>query len=620
MLATMLKQGVAAAVGLTLATPTGAGVAPIQSPPAFAPGDGAVSPAACTPLGFTLTPSSSDRVRSLNVAATPSQSHAPPPPVTLPIDPTRKQDRVEYAAPPPPPPPPPAPPAPMRPPVTSGPVAIPGHVVSGGRLFPPRDATPPDTERYPDAAPNPVKRVSDEPVSTFSIDVDTAAYSNIRRFIAQGVTPPKDAVRVEEMVNYFDYGYGRPASAAEPFAISTVVAASPWSAQPGRQIVHIGLQGYELPAAERRPLNLTFMVDVSGSMNSPDKLALAQQAMNLIIDKLRPEDRVAVTYYAEGAGTTLAPTPGTDKLRLRCAVASLHASGGTAGATGMTNAYQQAEASFGRDKVNRILMFTDGDFNVGVTDDKRLEDYVADKRKTGVYLSVYGFGRGNYQDARMQTLAQAGNGVAAYVDSLDEARRLFGPAFDRGAFPIADDVKIQVEFNPARVSEYRLIGYETRLLNEEDFANDRIDAGEVGSGASVTALYEITPVGGPSQIPERRYDANRPAAAPARSNPSGEIGFVQVRYKAPGATTSQLIQQPITARAAAGPQESTRWALAVAAFGQKLRGDPWMPNTYGWNAIIDQAQGARGDDAYGERAAFVQMVRAAETLPQRRTP
>jgi Ca-activated chloride channel family protein len=480
----------------------------------------------------------------------------------------------------------------------------------------------PDTERYPDATPNPVRRVADEPVSTFSIDVDTASYANVRRFIDEGRAPPPDSVRVEELINYFDYGYDRPTSASQPFAITTAVTGSPWGQ--GRQIVHVALQGYELPEAERRPLNLTFLVDVSGSMGSPDKLALAQKSMNLIIDRLRPQDTVAVTFYAEGAGTRLAPTPGDQKLKLRCAVASLYASGGTAGATGMTNAYDQAQANFARDRVNRILMFTDGDFNVGVTDNLRLEDYVAAKRETGIYLSVYGFGRGNYQDSRMQTIAQAGNGTAAYVDDLNEARRLFGPAFDRGAFPIADDVKIQVEFNPARVSEYRLIGYETRLLNEADFNNDRVDAGEVGSGASVTALYEITPVGGPSQMAERRYPENRNSLGVGGGDPDGEVGFVQVRFKRPGERDSQLMQRVVSNpggdRVSARPPESTRWAIAVAAFGQKLRGDPWLGDGFDWDAVLEQAQGARGDDPYGERAEFVQMVRAAQGLPARAVP
>jgi Ca-activated chloride channel family protein len=618
MLGTALKQGVAAVVGLTLAAPGGvpsAGRAAMPTAPIEA-GDGEATAAACAPLGFDLTRRGSQgRVYG---ASAPPPRPVPPPPATFAEAPAQSEvedivvtasriPNANVAAPAPgyAPPPPPSAPPPPPPPYVAPPLSV-------------------STERYPDATPNPVRRVADEPVSTFSIDVDTAAYSNVRRFISDGTPPPRDAVRVEEMINYFDYGYARPTNRAEPFAVTTAVVASPWS--PGRQIVHIGLQGYELPASERRPLNLTFLVDVSGSMDSPDKLVLAQKAMNLIIDRLRPEDRAAVAYYAEGAGTTLAPTPGDQKLKLRCAVASLYASGGTAGATGMTNAYDQAQAAFGADKVNRILMFTDGDFNVGVTDNKRLEDYVADKRATGVYLSVYGFGRGNYQDARMQTIAQAGNGTAAYVDDLNEARRLFGPQFDKGAFPIADDVKIQVEFNPGRVSEYRLIGYETRLLNEEDFANDRIDAGEVGSGASVTALYEITPVGGPSQIPERRYDGNRPAPAVqwGAGDPDGEVGFVQVRYKLPGQPTSRLIQHVVSNaggdRISAQPPEATRWALAVAAFGQRLRGDPWMAANYDWASILDQAQGARGDDPYGDRAEFVQMIRAADTLSARGEP
>ncbi|HRO32131.1 MAG TPA: VWA domain-containing protein [Brevundimonas sp.] len=584
-----LKSALVMVTALGVGAPAGAISAPAPVPPRVI--DGEATAAACREYGFDLTrPAPSLAMRAMAAPA------------------------VGMAGPPPPPPPPP-PPLPTG---TLNEVVVSGSRIGGATLpRPPGPAVAADTERYPDATPNPVKRVADQPVSTFSIDVDTASYSNVRRFLDSGRAAPRDAVRVEEMINYFDYGYARPESASEPFAVTAVVTPSPWSQ--GRQIVHVGLQGYELPESQRRPLNLTFLVDVSGSMGSADKLDLAKQAMNLIIDRLRPQDTVAVTYYAEGAGTTLAPTPGTDKLRLRCAVASLYASGGTAGATGMTNAYDQAQVNFARDRVNRILMFTDGDFNVGVTDDKRLEDYVADKRGTGVYLSVYGFGRGNYQDARMQAIAQAGNGVAAYVDSLNEARRLFGPAFDRGAFPIADDVKVQVEFNPARVAEWRLIGYETRLLNEEDFANDRIDAGEVGSGASVTALYEITPVGGPTQVPDRRYESARPQAAPgARGN---ELGFVQIRYKLPGQPTSDLIQQPIRYPGAATRSgEATRWALAVAAFGQKLRGDPWMTADYGWDRILDQAQGARGDDPFGDRAEFVQLVRAASALPERRTP
>ncbi|MGV8929804.1 MAG: vWA domain-containing protein [Brevundimonas sp.] len=608
-----LQQALVGVVSLVLAGP----VAPLpvmaQSPRALdpdKPSDGAVSPAACRVFGFTLP---EERARD-DVMVTASRSAGRP--TSMPPPPVQGQVEAFIAPPPPPPPPPPGPPPPPALQVRPS-VGVPSPVISPMPM--PRPA---DTERYPDATPNPVRRVADEPVSTFSIDVDTASYANVRRFINDGRAPPADAVRVEELINYFDYGYDRPESATQPFAITTAVTASPWG--PGRQIVHVALQGYELPEAERRPLNLTFLVDVSGSMGSPDKLGLAQNSMNLIIDRLRPQDTAAVTFYAEGAGTRLAPTPGDQKLKLRCAVASLYASGGTAGATGMTNAYDQAQASFARDRVNRILMFTDGDFNVGVTDDMRLEDYVAAKRETGIYLSVYGFGRGNYQDARMQTIAQAGNGTAAYVDDLNEGRRLFGPAFDRGAFPIADDVKIQVEFNPARVSEYRLIGYETRLLNEADFNNDRVDAGEVGSGASVTALYEITPVGGPSQMGERRYPENRNSLGVGGGDPNGEVGFVQVRYKLPGERDSRLMQRVVSnsrsGPVSSVPPESTRWAIAVAAFGQKLRGDPWLGDGFDWNAVLEQAQGARGEDPYGERAAFVQMVRAAQGLPARRQP
>lgn len=615
-----IRRTMAAVLAASIAAP----MAPVPALAAAAPDrivDGEVSYEACAAVGVRLRPEhrSEANYRARPIGGTAAMGPSMPVPA------------------PPPPPPPPPPPSQMA--TRDDASSIDEVVVSGSRVERgavysaapqsdmdskrtriPMPASPPmpipaDTERYPDATPNPVRRVAEEPVSTFSIDVDTASYANVRRFIDERRAPPADAVRVEEMVNYFDYGYARPRSAEEPFAISTEVVDSPWAQ--GRQIVHVALQGYELPEAQRKPLNLTFMVDVSGSMMSDDKLNLAKRSMNLIIDRLRPQDTVAVTYYASAVGTAVGPTPGTQKLKLRCAVEALDAGGSTAGAQGMVNAYAQAEAAFGRDKVNRILMFTDGDFNVGVTDNQRLEDYVAAKRQTGIYLSVYGYGRGNYQDARMQAISQAGNGVAAYVDDVNEARRLFGPAFDRGAFPIADDVKIQVEFNPARVAEYRLIGYETRTLNEEDFNNDRVDAGEVGSGASVTALYEITPVGGPSQVAERRYNDNRIGVG--GGDPSGEIGFVQVRYKLPGEDRSRLIQRTV-ASGTGRPSENTRWALAVAAFGQKLRNDPWLPADYGWASILSQAQSAQGSDPYGERAQFAQMVQAVQGLPAQGQP
>ena len=468
---------------------------------------------------------------------------------------------------------------------------------------------PVDTERYPDATPNPIKTVDKDPVSTFSIDVDTASYANVRRFLNDGHLPPRDAVRVEELVNYFDYGYARPENANVPFRAHVAVTRSPWSE--GKEIVHIGLQGYEIPAAERKALNLVFLIDVSGSMDDPTKLPLAQKALNILIDQLQPQDRVSLAVYAGAAGAVLPPTPGNQKLKLRCAVNALHAGGSTAGGEGLALAYGMAEQAFDKASVNRVILLTDGDFNVGIADPEKLEDFVSEKRKTGIYLSVYGFGRGNYNDVMMQTLSQSGNGTAAYVDTMQEARKLFHDDFSGSLFPIADDVKIQVEFNPARVAEYRLIGYETRLLNREDFNNDSVDAGEIGAGASVTALYEITPVGGPIASDPLRY---QDAVVPA-SDKSGELAFLKIRYKLPGENTSKLMELPIgdanrVADAASAP-EATRWAIAVAAYGQKLRGDHYMAARYGWDQIRELAQSARGEDEFGIRAEFVQLVRAA---------
>ncbi|MCC7266978.1 MAG: VWA domain-containing protein [Caulobacteraceae bacterium] len=548
--------------------------------------DGDPTPDACARLGFAPD-AARDEYRGRLVGSVASSRPTLPP---------------TYAPPPPPPPPSAAPMQEMS--VTASKrMAPPGYPYS-----PPPGSI--DTERYPDAVANPVKRVAEEPVSTFSIDVDTAAYSNVRRFLNDGRKPPSDAVRVEELVNYFDYGYPLPASRAEPFRPYVAVTPSPWSQD--RQIIHIGLQGYELPASDQPPLNLVFLVDTSGSMWSEDRLPLAQKALGLLIDKLRPQDRVSLVAYAGSAGAVLGPTDGRQKLKIRCAVNALRSGGSTAGGEGLALAYSLAQQNFRRDSVNRVLLLTDGDFNVGIADPERLKDFVADKRKTGVYLSVYGFGRGNYQDLMMQALAQNGNGIAAYIDTLSEARKLLRDDVAASMFPIADDVKIQVEFNPARVSEYRLIGSETRLLNREDFNNDKVDAGEVGSGASVTALYEITPAGArPSSDPLRYGRRGAPA-----SLPTGELAFLKVRYKLPGQPTSKLMERPITPRdayaSAQAAPESTRWALAVAGFGQKLRGDPWVADSFGWSRIGQLAQGARGDDPYGLRAEFVQLVRNAD--------
>lgn len=570
---------------------------------------GGPSPEACAALGFQVQPTADSYLAPRHFGGVAAV-------------------RAPYPAPPPPPPAP----AMATPLPSVAPVPAPAErlsrdrveevVVTGARIGgkvraePRRVATqayqypsqPLDTERYPNAQSNPIKRVADDPVSTFSVDVDTAAYSNVRRFLQDGQRPPSDAVRVEELVNYFDYGYARPEDRTTPFSSYVALAPSPWSGE--RQILHVGIQGFDVPRAEAPPLNLVFLIDTSGSMMGPDRLPLAQKSLSLLIEQLRPQDRVAMVAYAGSAGAVLAPTDGRQKLKMRCALGALHGGGSTAGGQGLSLAYALAKQNFDPKAVNRVILVTDGDFNVGVADPAKLKDFVSDQRKSGVYLSVYGYGRGNYNDSMMQALAQNGNGTAAYVDSLQEARKLFRTDFTRSLFPIADDVKIQIEFNPAQVSEYRLIGYETRLLNREDFNNDQVDAGEVGAGASVTALYEITPAGAKASSDPLRYGR----AAPATGG-GGELAFLKIRYKLPGQAKSQLIQRPIT-QAQLSPTlraapEPTQWAVAVAGFGQKLKRDPRVSDGFGWNDILTLAQSGRGADPYGERAEFVQLVRLA---------
>lgn len=511
-----------------------------------------------------------------------------------------------------PPAPPPPPPAPPPPPVMSMPAPA-GAMRDMARMSPqpmPRAAGEIDTERYKDAAPNPVKSTADERVSTFSIDVDTASYSNVRRFLNGGQLPPRDAVRIEELVNYFDYDYPLPRTRERPFEPTVVVTQSPWGQ--GKQIVHIGLQGYDIAPRERPPLNLALLLDVSGSMNAPDRLPLVVQSMRILVEQLTARDKVSITVYAGAAGAVLEPTAGNEKGKILAALEGLSAGGSTAGGEGLALAYRLAERNFDRNAINRVILATDGDFNVGVTDDQRLEDFVARKRETGIYLSVLGFGRGNYNDQMMQVLAQKGNGAAAYIDTLSEARKVLHDQMQSALLPIADDVKIQVEFNPARVAEYRLIGYETRMLNREDFNNDRVDAGEIGAGATVTALYEITPPGGPTL-----NDANRYAPTTTAGARGAEIANLRIRYKPPGKADSILIERPITNADVRWPvastPEATRFALAVAGFGQLLRGDPFLAKDFTFDSVLELAQGSRGRDEFGWRAEFTQLVRAAKT-------
>jgi len=469
-----------------------------------------------------------------------------------------------------------------------------------------------DPGRFGHFESNPLKRVADAPVSTFSVDVDTASYAVVRRQINEGQLPPADAVRVEEMINYFDYAWPAATSRNQPFRPTIAVSDSPWSE--GRKLIHIGIKGYELPVRQQPDVNLVLLLDVSGSMNSPDKLPLAQQSLALLLDSLKPTDTVAIVVYAGAAGQVLAPTPVSEREAILRALYSLRPGGSTAGAAGIRLAYELAERSFRKEGVNRILLATDGDFNVGITDLEQLKSFVARERDKGVFLSVLGFGEGNYRDDMAQMLAQNGNGVAAYIDTVAEARKVLVQQATGSLFTIAKDVKLQVEFNPSTVAEYRLIGYETRALNEEDFNNDKVDAGDVGSGHTVTAIYEITPAGLKSSLDERRYAGRQPAPA-ASSSKANEYGYLKIRYKLPDSNRSRLIEQPILADAGipAALRQDVAFSTAVAGFGQVLR-DGRDTGKWGLNDVIRLAQSSVGADPHGYRAEFLQLVRRAQAM------
>lgn len=462
----------------------------------------------------------------------------------------------------------------------------------------------PDTEEYANAAANPVKITAEEPVSTFSTDIDTASYAVVRSTLNMGVLPTPDQVRVEEMVNYFPYAYPAP-EPGQSFRTTVSVMPTPWN--DGTQLVTIGLQG-ELPAvAERPPLNLVFLIDTSGSMEDPNKLGLLKQSLALMLPELRPEDEIAIVTYAGSAGLVLPPTKAAERDTILSALDNLTAGGSTAGAEGLELAYQTAKAMQGEGEVGRILLATDGDFNVGVSDPEGLTAYVAKKRdQDGTYLSVLGFGRGNLDDATMQALAQSGNGQAAYIDTLSEARKVLVDQLTGALFSIADDVKVQVEWNPAQIAEYRLIGYETRALRREDFNNDKVDAGEIGAGLQVTAIYEVTPVGSDAVLNDPlRYGTA--TATPAE----GELGFLRLRWKAPGEDESQLIEQPITGQEPATTE--ARFAAAIAGFGQLLQGSVYLGD-WGWDQAIELALSARGEDPYGYRVEAITLMRLAQSL------
>jgi len=465
-------------------------------------------------------------------------------------------------------------------------------------------------DKFTTIVQNAFKVVREEPVSTFSIDVDTASYSWVRASLSQNVLPQPDSVRTEEMVNYFPYDYAAPTGAQQPFTTSVATMPSPWSA--GRKLVRIGIKGYSIHRATRPRANLVFLIDTSGSMQEPNKLPLVQRSLDMLLDELDPRDTVAIVTYAGYAGTALEPTPASQKSKIRSVIDGLGAGGSTAGAEGIRQAYALAEANLDPNGVNRVILATDGDFNVGITNQDELKGYIERERSKGVFLSVLGFGMGNYNDALMQALAQNGNGAAAYIDTLSEARKTLVEEASSTLFPIAKDVKIQVEFNPATVSEYRLIGYETRMLNRDDFDNDKVDAGDVGSGQTVTALYELVPAGGPRTIADLRY-ARPIAAGPARN---GELGFVRIRYKLPKSDVSRLISTPIDRRSefasfAAAPQDA-RFAVGVAAFAELLRGGKYN-GSLNYDDVLRIVSAARGRDEFGYRAEFVQLVRTAKS-------
>jgi len=470
-------------------------------------------------------------------------------------------------------------------------------------------------DRFEQTPSNPVKSVNSEPVSTFSIDVDTAAYAFARRALNAGRLPQKDAVRVEEMINYFPYGYPLPADQTAPFKPTVTVLPSPWN--PANKLVHIAIKGYDIARTERPRVNLVLLIDTSGSMAPENRLPLLKTAFRMLLDTLQPDDTVGVVTYAGQVQVALEPTKVSQKHKIAEAIDRLLAGGSTAGAAGIQQAYRMAEASFDKAAVNRVILGTDGDFNVGITNQSELKGFIERKRETGVYLSILGVGNDNYNDALMQALAQNGNGVAAYIDTLNEARKVLVDEVSSALFPIAKDVKIQVEFNPAQVAEYRLIGYETRLLRREDFNNDKVDAGDIGSGHAVTAIYEITPVGSPKLVEDLRYP--RPTAtaavAPAAEGKGAEYAFLKIRYKLPKEDTSRLIELAITPAiekpAIGGASADVRFSIAVASFGQLLRGDPHLKG-YGYDEVIALATGAKGDDAFGYRAEFVNLARLAK--------
>lgn len=471
-----------------------------------------------------------------------------------------------------------------------------------------------NTEGYASINENGYKNVKNNPLSTFSIDVDNASYSNIRRFINNGELPPADAVRIEEMINYFKYNYPEP-EGEHPFSVYTEMAACPWNTR--HQLLHIGLRGKSIDKSSLPPSNLVFLIDVSGSMSDPNKLPLLKSAFGLLVNELRAKDRVAIVVYAGAAGLVLESTPGNQKETIMAAIDNLEAGGSTAGGAGLKLAYAEAERNYVKGGNNRIILATDGDFNVGESSNGGMERLVEDKRELGVFMTVLGFGMGNVKDDKMELIADKGNGNYSYIDNLQEARKVLVREFGGTLFTIAKDVKFQIEFNPAKVQSYRLIGYENRLLNDEDFNDDKKDAGEMGAGHNVTALYEIVPAGSDERIPSidpLKYQTS-PAYESTDRNSSAEYLTIKLRYKKPDGKTSMLLEKPVRGYVSdiEDASDNLRFAAAVSEFGMILRNSEFKGNST-LEGAAKLARSSKGEDEDGYRSELIRLINTVKDM------
>ncbi len=465
-----------------------------------------------------------------------------------------------------------------------------------------------NTEKYQKNEVNPVHRVADDAISTFSIDVDTGSYTNTRRYLNDGRLPPVDAIRAEEMINYFDYQYPQPNS-VHPFSVTTETVDSPWKER--AKLIKIGIQAKDLSTKQLPPANLVFLVDVSGSMSAEDKLPLVKQTLRILTEQLRPQDKVTIITYASGEKLVLEPTLGEQKDKILRVINQLQAGGATAGEQAIQLAYKAAEKAFIKNGINRILLATDGDFNVGITDFNTLKGMVAEKRKSGISLTTLGYGTGNYNEELMEQIADAGDGNYSYIDNKNEAKKVVQRQLSSTLATVAQDVKIQVEFNPATVKEYRLVGYENRMLKQEDFNNDKVDAGDIGAGHNVTAIYEIIPVGQQGWLNDSRYQA------PIKSDTAkkSEYAFVNLRYKLPNQEKSILLSQAVNVKSKtlAQANNDTRFAIAVASYAQQLKGGQYN-GAMGWDQIIQLAQQSAKPDPYQMREEFIDLAKIAKSL------